>query len=538
MRLASDDAAGRNTIVAALRAGVTLLDTARAYGDNEALVARAIAESGIARERVTVVTKCGMTRPAGQWVPDGRAFGILDDARESARILGGIDLLLLHAPDPRVDLATSVRALEKARSEGLTRRIGLSNVTRTQLVDAERVAAIDAVQVPLGAFDDAAARGGLLAYCGERGLEVLAHSPLGGPNKAPKLARDHELVTLARGVGLSAKELVLAYLLHVHPSLVPISGARTEESAARLPLVARTSLDDELLGKLDGRFRALGALRKPAARPAVSDREVVMLIGIPGSGKSTAAARYAGYVHLNRDTLGGTLRRVTNALARALDEGATQIVLDNTYVSRASRSDVIQTAHQKGAHVRCVRIDTPMPQAQINVVLRILGKYGRLLEPEEMTALARKDENLVRPTVLFRMARELEPPELDEGFTEIDVVPFAREKREKWSRPGVLVGLEAIERVANAPDVPCLVFGWAPEGTVDRERIARVLPNADVKICTHPAGPPACWCRPPLPGLVVSFLEERSVNPEQSVMIPGSPAHEAIARALGIAVRG
>lgn len=537
MRLAPHDAAGRTTIVAALRAGVTLLDTARSYGENEALVAAAIAESGIPRDVIRVVTKCGMRRPEGQWVPDGRASAVLDDARESARILGAIDLLLLHAPDPRVELATSVRALDRARGEGLTRRIGLSNVTRTQLIEAEGVAKIDAVQVALGAFDDAAARGGLLAYCSERGIEVLAHSPLGGPKRAPKLARDHELAAVARHLGLDAKELVLAYLLHVHPAIVPLSGARTPESAARLPIVASTALDDDTLVKLDARFPALAAIRKPTQRPAKSDREVVMLIGIPGSGKSTAAARYRDYLHLNRDAMGGTLRRVTSALARALDQGATQVVLDNTYVTRASRSDVIHTAHKGGAHVRCVRIDTPMPQAQINVVLRILEKYGRLLEPDEMTAVARKDENLVRPTVLFRMARELEPPELDEGFTEIDVVPFVREKRAKWSTPGVMIAANALDRVTNVPDVPCLVFGWDPDRAIDRAKIAERLPRADVRICTHPAGPPLCWCRPPLPGLVVSFLEERSVDPEQSVMIAGASAHEAIARALGITVR-
>ncbi len=537
MRLSADDAAGRSTIVAALRAGVTLLDTARSYEENERLVASAMAESGVAREQIRVVTKCGMCRPEGQWVPDGRAGAILDDARESARIVGPIDLLLLHAPDPRVDLATSVRALDRARSEGLTRRIGLSNVTRTQLIEAEGVAKIDAIEVALGAFDDTAARGGLLTYCGQRGIDVLAHSPLGDPKRAPRLARDHLLRALSREVGLEPGELVLAYLLHVHPAIIPIVGARTPERAARLPIVASTALDEELLEKLDARFPALGAIRRPPRTPEQSDREVVMLMGVPGSGKSTAAARYRGYVHLNRDTLGGTLRRVIDALGRALDEGAEGVVLDNTYVTRASRSDVVRTAHGKGAHVRCVRIDTPMPQAQINVVLRILEKYGRLLEPHELKTLSRKDENLVLPGVLFRMARELEPPELDEGFAEIDIVPFVREQRARWSGAGVMIGIETIDRVTNPPEVPCLVFGWDPDRKIDRERIGERLPHADVKLCTHPAGPPQCWCRPPLPGLVVAFLEERGVDPEKSVMITTSSAHETIARALGIEVR-
>ena len=235
--------------------------------------------------------------------------------------------------------------------------------------------------------------------------------------------------------------------------------------------------------------------------------------------------------------MGGTLRTVNRALARALEDGSEKILLDNTYVTRAARHDVIQTAHRGGARVRCVRIDTPMAQAQINVVLRMLEKYGRLLEPDEMATLAKKDENLVRPNVLFRMARELEPPELDEGFIEIDVVPFVRGKRARWSDRGLMVAYDALDLLEGTPDEPCLVFGWDPAGAVDRAQIAARLPRAEVRVCTHGAGPPVCWCRPPLPGLIVAFLEERSVDPEQSVMITRSAAHESIARALGIRVR-
>src|SRR5688572_29198678 len=111
MRL--DDATGRTTIDAALQAGITLFDTARAYG-NEHLLAGVTAR---------LQTKCGMRRPEGKWVPDGRATAILDDARASVAMLGRIDTLLLHAPDPRTPLETSVRALARARDEGLARRI-------------------------------------------------------------------------------------------------------------------------------------------------------------------------------------------------------------------------------------------------------------------------------------------------------------------------------------------------------------------------------------------------------------------------------
>ena len=95
MRLPAD---GDATIAAAVEAGVTVFDTARAYGDNERLVARALRRCGAERD-ARVVTKGGMTRPAGGWVPDGRAKAILADCEASLAALDGleIDLYLIHA---------------------------------------------------------------------------------------------------------------------------------------------------------------------------------------------------------------------------------------------------------------------------------------------------------------------------------------------------------------------------------------------------------------------------------------------------------
>ena len=56
------------TIAAAVDAGVTVFDTARAYGDNERLLANALRRCG-AERNARVVTKGGMSRPAGGWAP-------------------------------------------------------------------------------------------------------------------------------------------------------------------------------------------------------------------------------------------------------------------------------------------------------------------------------------------------------------------------------------------------------------------------------------------------------------------------------------
>ena len=106
MRLSTDEDRDEEralaTIAAAAGAGITVFDTARAYGDNERLLARALRACGAA-ETARIVTKGGMTRAGGGWVPDGRAKAIRADCEASLAALDGlpIDLYLLHAPDPR-----------------------------------------------------------------------------------------------------------------------------------------------------------------------------------------------------------------------------------------------------------------------------------------------------------------------------------------------------------------------------------------------------------------------------------------------------
>src|SRR5262249_55780784 len=101
------------TIHAALDAGATVFDTARAYaledgelGHNERVLARALSSHPLGR-KARVVTKCGMRRPDGGWRADGRASSIAADCEESLRALRGtpMDMVVLHAPDPRVPFA-------------------------------------------------------------------------------------------------------------------------------------------------------------------------------------------------------------------------------------------------------------------------------------------------------------------------------------------------------------------------------------------------------------------------------------------------
>lgn len=572
MRLSTDaerdEARALATIAAALDAGASWLDTARSYardagelGHNERLVARALGSRG----GVRVVTKCGMRRPGGRWEPDGRVRAVLEDARGSLRDLGRApDVLLLHAPDPRVPLTTSVRGLVRAREEGLARAIGLSNVTRKQLESLPADVDLAAVEVALGAHDDAAARGGVLAWCKDRGITVLAHAPLGGPSRAGKLERDPVLRAIAaRHEQTTPAMILLAYLLAVSDVVVPVVGARRPETARAALAAERIVLDEASLAELDARFPGLAMTRRPARAPSPekATAEVVVVMGVVGSGKTRLAESFVarGYERLNRDSLGGTLAGIAKRLGERLAAGSTRIVLDNTYVTRASRSEVLRVAHAAGAMVRCIHLETPSHEAQVNVAWRMLERHGELLGGAELARRAKKDAGLFAPATLSRMERQLERPAHDEGFSSIEQVPFSRAHAAAPGASGVAIPIELVveDRAGDLvrrggaeaalgrvpPSAPVLLYGWR-HGADDVWRAkAAALASAiaggrlvEIGICAHAPGPPVCWCRPPLPGLWLEFARRHGIDPRVSLFVTTTPAQRAMARTLGIQV--
>jgi len=555
MRLSTDEDRDEEraleTISAAVEAGITVFDTARSYGrderdlgHNERLLAAALRSSG-ASASARIVTKGGMARMDGAWIPDGRARTLQADCEASLRALNGlpIDLYLIHAPDPRTPWQTTVRALSRLVDEGLVRRVGVSNVNRRRLDEALELAPIAAVQVGLSPFDDRAERGGVLDRCAEAGIAVIAHSPLGGPRRVARLAGDETVAEVAAARNATAAELALAWLLELSPLIVPIPGARRPETARFAARAASLQLHVDERALLD---RAFGRAQRAAAPRPRADADVLVVMGVPGAGKTRLAAEYVdrGYVRLNRDERGGSLRELAEALDEALSSGTRRIVLDNTYLTRAARSFVVEIAGRHGTRPRCVWLDTPLAQAQVNIVDRLLKRFGSLPSPAELRELAKRAEVLVLPTSQMRAARELEPPSPDEGFGDVEHVGFARAPAPGGGR-GVFVAAAALRQpgwegalTQGDSTAPHLVFDWNDDGSRDglvagAARLSEaVTGTVETALCPHGGGPPKCWCRPPLPGLPLAFARAHNVDPSRSLVIGTGPAHRTLANAL------
>ena len=582
-----DDGRAVAVIHAALDAGVRLLDTADAYardasemGHNERLIAQALRSWSGDGRTVVVATKGGMTRPGGLWVTDGRARHLADACRASREALGveRIQLYQLHAPDPRTPLATSVRALEDLRRDGLIEAIGLCNVTVGQIEEACAIAPIASVQVELGVWCDDAILGGVVGYCVAHDIPILAHRPLGGERRRARTGRDRVLRDIAARHGATPAEVALAALFDLSDLVTPLPGCTRPETASSIARAASIVLDDEDRDRLAERMPAWPTRRERPApvEPGETTGEVVLIMGLAGAGKSTLAARFVadGYHRLNRDEAGGTLRGLLPALERARGEGTTRFVLDNTYVTRKSRAPVIAAARRLGMAARCVHLATSIEDAQINAVTRLIARHGRLLDAEALRGAARGDAGAFGPGVQFRLQRELEPPTPAEGFSHVETVAFER----RWppghvnralfvwcdgilmrSRSGARTPVSAddVEVVEGRGavlrrhrDEGWLIVGmsWQPEiadGARTPEEAEAVLArmrarldvDMDTMYCPHAAGPPVCWCRKPLPGLAVLAIERHRLDPGRCLFVGDGPQDPGFARRLGFTYR-
>ena len=585
-----DDERSIGVLHAALAAGVTLLDTADVYchgesdvGHNERLIARALASYGGPPGTVRVATKGGLTRPHGQWIPDGRARTLTLACEASLRALSldRIPLYQLHAPDPRVALATSVRALHSLQRGGLIGAIGLCNVTVGQIEEARAIAEIASVQVEVHLWNDSAILGGVLDYCSRHGIQLLAHRPLGGPERRRRIQTDTVLADLANSRGATPFEIALASVAHLSPLVVPLPGPtrpETAASSARLRAIALTDDDRSRLAAVFPLYRAMSlpshaTVSVPAAGAA---GEAVIVMGLPAAGKSTVSESLAadGYTRLNRDETGGSLRALLDVFDRVVASGQRRVVLDNTYVSRKSRGAVLQAAARHGLPVRCVWLTTGIDDAQVNAASRLVSRYGRLLDPADLREAGRDDPAAFGPAVQFRYQRELEPPDLSEGFSRVDVVAFERRAEASslnravivWcdgilvhSRSGVRMPLSAADAVVDAgrgailrryyeSGWKILGLSWLPEiaaqsmSAADAAALFDALREQlgvpiEVEYCPHAAGPPACWCRKPLPGLGVVFIRRHGLDPAHSIYVGSGSQDPGFARKLGLRYR-
>jgi predicted oxidoreductase len=184
-------AAGKRAIAAAYEAGYTLFDNANIYGRGEAekIFGAALREISGMRERVIIITKCGVRhmgdpRPESPHRWDFSADHIIASCEQSLQRLGieAIDIYLLHRPDLLADPEEIAKAFSQLRLAGKARWFGVSNF-RPTLLTAVQVACpmpliVHQVEISLAKLD--AFTDGTLDQCLVEKITPMAWSPLAG----------------------------------------------------------------------------------------------------------------------------------------------------------------------------------------------------------------------------------------------------------------------------------------------------------------------------------------------------------------------
>ena len=260
----ADETASIATLQRAIDLGITLLDTADAYGPftNETLVGKATRDR---RDQVVLATKFGFQRNA-----DGTPIGVSGrpeyvrqacDASLARLGVDTIDLYYQHRVDPAVPIEDTVGAMALLVTAGKVRYLGLSEAAPATLRRAVAVHPIAALQTEYSLWSRDP-EGELLATCRELGIGFVAYSPLGrgfltgrfrsiddlepsdwrrqnprfqGDNFQKNLDVVAQVQALARDKGCTPAQLALAWLLAQGEDIVPIPGstraARVEENA-------------------------------------------------------------------------------------------------------------------------------------------------------------------------------------------------------------------------------------------------------------------------------------------------------------------
>src|ERR1017187_7588688 len=186
MRLVGDGAWGEpndaeeaeRVLRRAVELGVTLIDTADAYGPEiaERLIAEALHPYSA---DLVIATKGGITRqgPAKtEYV--GRAGYLIQCVEMSLRRLrlNCIDLYQLHRIDPRTPLEESLGALKSLQTQGKIRHIGLSEVTVAEIEEARKIVTVTTVQNRYSLADRR--HEATLTYCEQQGIGFLPWYPI------------------------------------------------------------------------------------------------------------------------------------------------------------------------------------------------------------------------------------------------------------------------------------------------------------------------------------------------------------------------
>eukprot|EP00439_Symbiodinium_sp_Y106_P088644 s1_g1180.t1 len=277
----ADQAEAEATLLRAVDLGVTLFDTADAYGrgHNEELVGRVLAPH---RDKISLATKFAFVLDA-----DGKPGicctpeHVKEACDASLTRLGTdhIDLYYMHRLDPNVPIEDTVGAMAELVSDGKIRYLGLSEVSANTIKRAQAVHPITAIQSEYSLWTREV-EDSVLPTCRELGIGFVPFSPLGrgfltgklaqpefdkgdmrknlprfqGENFDLNLALVHALEEIAAEKGVKTGQVALAWVMAKGEDIVPIPGTKRRTYLEENVEAGSLTLTDDDLARIEELF--------------------------------------------------------------------------------------------------------------------------------------------------------------------------------------------------------------------------------------------------------------------------------------------
>lgn len=238
-----------------LATGITTFDHADIYGGytTEANFGMALAQSGIARENIQLISKCGIQHTIGKRDNRVKHYNyskeyIIWSAENSLRHLQTdyLDLLLLHRPSPLMHPDEIAEAVAKLKAEGKIKSFGLSNFTNSQtdLIRSRTDVAANQIEFSATAYEPML--DGSLDYMMMHNIKPLAWSPVGSifkedSEQTRKLK--YLMVELVAKYEAPADVILLAWILRHPAGIIPVSGSCSIERLKNQMKATQLQLD-------------------------------------------------------------------------------------------------------------------------------------------------------------------------------------------------------------------------------------------------------------------------------------------------------
>lgn len=244
-------------IESCLAQGITTLDQADIYGGYtaEAILGGALKASPQLRDKVELVSKCGIVAPVGRYADrrvkyyDTTEGHITASVEASLRDMGTdrIDLLLIHRPDPLIDHEETGKALDGLVASGKVRSIGVSNFRPWDfsLLQSAMSSKLVTNQIEISLVATECFINGDLAYLQERAIAPMAWSPLGGGSLFGEDNRQllAALERIGAAQGVDATAVAVAWLLRHPARIIPVMGTNNIERIGKIGEAAKVEMD-------------------------------------------------------------------------------------------------------------------------------------------------------------------------------------------------------------------------------------------------------------------------------------------------------